>query len=352
MSFDSPDLLWLGVALPAGVALGFWLWARRRRRAADALGSARLLARLGAGDLKHFPVRRLGLLVTAAASLGLAATGPRWGLESVDEWSSAADVVLALDVSKSMLATDVPPNRLERERVLARRILRELPGDRIGLVAFAGRAYVLSPMTVDHGALQLYLDALDPDIVSQGGSSLAAAVRQATDLARGPQDDGRGTVVLVTDGEALEEEAGALEAAERAARVGITIHAVGVGTREGSPIPEPGDEPGRVQSYKRGPDGEVVITRLNEDLLETVARRTGGRYVRLGEAGATDAILRTLQGLDRVEGDSRQRVREKARYVWFVLVALVLLALDAVVAARGGGVEPRIRPFAEEASHA
>jgi Ca-activated chloride channel family protein len=333
VSFDTPSLLWLAVALPLVVGVGLWLWVRRRRRAARALGAPELLERLGAGDLARFPAGRLPLLVLAAAALGVAAAGPRWGLESVDEETSAADLVLALDVSKSMLARDLSPNRLERERVLARRILRELPGDRIGLVAFAGRAYVLSPMTVDHGALQLYLDALDPDIVSQGGSSLASAVRQASDLARGREDAGRGAVVLITDGEALEDQEAVREAADRAARLGITVHTVGVGTPEGSPIPETGDDES-LESYKRAPDGEVVISRLDEALLQDVAERTGGRYVRLGEAGSTDAVLRALRGLERTEGRSQRRVREKERYAWFVLAALVLLFLDGLVAVR------------------
>lgn len=333
MSFETPSLLWLVGALPLVVALGLWLWVRRRRRAAHALGSPALLERLGAGDMSRFPATRSALLILAAAALGLSAAGPRWGLESVEEQTSSADLVLALDVSRSMLARDIPPNRLERTRVLARRVLRELPGDRIGMVAFAGRAYVLSPMTVDHGALQLYLDALDPEIVSQGGSSLAAALRQAADLARGPQDAGRGVVLLVSDGEALEDSEEVREAAARAARVGITIHTVGVGTAEGAPIPEAGADD-RAASYKRGPDGEIVITALNEDLLRDVAATTGGRYVRLGEAGATDAVLAALRGLERTEGDAQRRVRQKERYAWFVLLALVLLLIDGVVAAR------------------
>ncbi|MDX1675520.1 MAG: VWA domain-containing protein, partial [Longimicrobiales bacterium] len=300
MSFEHPQLIWLVPALPAAVAFAVWVWVRRRRRAARALGSTPLLERLGAGDLTRTPWDRAALLVGAALALGLAAAGPRWGLESVEEETISADVVLALDVSKSMLARDVAPSRLARERVLAQRVLRELSGDRIGMVAFAGRAYVLAPMTVDHSALQLYLDALDPEIVSQGGSSLAAAVRQATDMALGRDETRQGTVLLVSDGEELDDEAAVREAAERAATAGITIHAVGVGTTEGAPIPEARE--GGTESYKRGPDGEVVISRLNEALLRDVADITGGRYVRLGEAGATDAVLRTLKGLDRTEG--------------------------------------------------
>lgn len=348
MTFDAPSLLWLVVVLPAALTVAFWLWVRRRRRVAAALGSPELLQRLGAGDLLRFPTARLPLLMLAAAALGLAAAGPRWGLESVEERSSAGDVVLALDVSKSMLARDIQPNRLERQRVLARRVLRELPGDRIGMVAFAGRAYVLSPMTVDHGALQLYLDALDPDIVSQGGSSLASAIRQASDLARGARDAGLGVVLLISDGEALEEVAAVHEAAARAARVGITIHTVGVGTAEGAPIPVT-DGTDRVESYMRGPEGEIVITSLDERLLRDVASATGGRYIRLGAAGATDDVVSALRGLTRTEGDSQRRVRQKERYGWFVLLALLLLAIDGVVAARHGSRATRTGP---EALHA
>ncbi len=336
MSFAHPDLLWLAAALPILVGAGVTFWARRRRRAGRVLGAADLLARLGAGDLRRFPALRLVVLVLAGAALGLAAAGPRWGLESVEEHNVAADIVLALDVSRSMLARDLAPDRLERERVLARRLLRELPGDRIGLVAFAGRAYVLSPMTVDHGALQLYLDALDPDIVSQGGSSLASAVRQAADLARGPGDaGGKGVVVLVTDGEALEEESAVLDAAERAARLGITIHTVGVGSPEGAPIPQTSDT-GAVEGYQRGPDGGIVITRRNDALLKRVAGITGGRFAVLGSPGGTDAILGTLRGLERTQGSGEHRVRQKERYEWFLLLALALLLLDGLVAVRRG----------------
>lgn len=328
MSFESPGLLWLAVALPAVVVLGMGAWARRRRRAARALGSPALLERLGAGDLRAFPYRRLVMLSVAAAALGLAAAGPRWGLESVEEGGFAADLVLALDVSRSMLAQDVAPDRMERQRVLARRILRELSGDRIGLVVFAGRAHVLAPLTADHGTLHLYLDALDPDIVSQGGSSLSTAIRQASDLARGPDDAGRGVVVVVSDGEALEDHEAVLREADRANRLGITVHTVGVGTTTGAPVPARPGQDGRVEGPTRGPDGEVVISRLEEGLLREVARRAGGRYVRLGDAGATDALLGTLKGLDRTEGDPRTGVRPAPRYAWFVLLALALLAVD------------------------
>jgi Ca-activated chloride channel homolog len=343
MTFEAPDLLWLAVALPLIVALGVWSWTRRRRRAAAALGSPLLLERLGAGDLGAFPLRRLALLVVAAAALGMAAAGPRWGLESVEQPGFAADLVLALDVSRSMLARDVTPNRMERQRVLARRILRELPGDRVGLVVFAGRANVLAPLTADHGTLHLYLDALDPNIVSQGGTALSTAIRQGADLARGPEDAGRGVVVLVSDGESLEERDAVLREADRASRLGVTVHTVGIGTPQGAPVPaRPGLE-GQVEGYTRW-EGEIVTSRLEEELLREIARRTGGRYVRLGDPGATDALLATLKEVDRTEGDPRSGVRERPRYAWFVLLVLALLAVDGTAAGRSSRSTRPARP--------
>lgn len=334
MSFDDPRLLWLALALPLAVGLGLWSWALRRRRAARVLGSATLLERLGAGDLRAFPYQRLALLCVAAAALGLAAAGPRWGLESVEETGMSADLVLALDASRSMLAQDVAPDRMEQQRILARRILRELPGDRIGLVAFAGRAFTLSPITGDHSALHLHLDALDPDVISQGGSTLSLAVRQAVDLARGVEDGRRAVVVLLSDGEPTETRDAVLRAADRAARLDVTIHTVGIGTRQGGPVPARPGPDGRATGHVRGVDGEIHVSRLHDDLLREVAERAGGRFFRLGDAGAADALVRTLQGLDRDEGEVRSGVRPRPRHAAFILLALALLALDGVVGTR------------------
>jgi Ca-activated chloride channel family protein len=232
-----------------------------------------------------------------------------------------------------MFATDVSPNRLERERLFVRRLLRELPGDRLGMVVFSGRAYVLSPLTVDHSALQLYLDALDPDIVSQGGSSLASALAQATDLARGPgEEEGTGrAVILVTDGEALEEEAAVREAADRAARAGVRVLTVGIGTEAGAPIPEIDESTGDVVGYKRDESGEIVISRLGGALLADIAERTQGTYVRLDEAGATEKIIVGLSGLDRETSGDGRRVERKDRFALFIAVALLLLFVDVLL---------------------
>jgi Ca-activated chloride channel family protein len=162
VSFARPEYLFLALLLPVTAALALLAWVRRRQAVARAVADASLLDRLGVGDLAVVPLPRILLICVASGALGVAAAGPRWGTRVVDGQSTSRSVVLALDVSKSMLAADVRPNRLERERLFVRRLLREMAGDRLGLVVFAGRAYVLSPLTVDHGALNLYIDALIP----------------------------------------------------------------------------------------------------------------------------------------------------------------------------------------------
>ncbi|MBI4546141.1 MAG: VWA domain-containing protein [Gemmatimonadetes bacterium] len=333
MSFAYPGALWLALLLTVAVSAAVYGYAHRRRHVARTFGDLNTLARLGGGNLDNFPARRLLLVGLAAAALGFAAAGPRWGTRAVERKSRAGSLVLLLDASRSMLARDLSPNRLERERILARRLLRELPGDRVGLVVFAGRAHILSPLTVDHSALELYLDALDPEIVSYGGSSLAAGLRQASELARGDRERAaRAAVVLISDGEALEEEAAVLAEAERAARAGVVIHAVGVGTARGAPVPERDTASGEIVSYKRDPAGDVVVSKLNQRLLERVAERTNGRYVLLDQAGATDRLLLALRSLERATVQGERGVEPRERFPWFIGLALALLALDTILA--------------------
>lgn len=332
MSFARPDLLPLIFIVPLLLAGAVWLYARRRERIARAFSDPHLLARLGGAELLRFPMPRVVLLVLAGASLGAAAAGPRWGYRTGEGQALSLNVVVATDISKSMLVPDVEPNRLERARLFARRMLRELPGDRFGLVVFAGRAYILSPLTSDHSALELYLDALDPEMVSQGGSSLAAAIGQATDLVRGSETaGGERAVVLLSDGEALEEVGGVEAAADRAARAGVRFITIGVGTPDGDRIPDIDPATGEVAGFKRDEAGQIVISRLDENLLRTIAERTGGRYVRMDDAAALARVIDELQGMQREEGESTQRVEPRERFALFAALALIMLALDMML---------------------
>lgn len=343
MSFARPDWLWLALALPAAVALAIWLWRARVRRVGAAFGERALVERLGLAAVSRAPVLRIALLLLAATSLGFAAAGPQWGQRRVEGRSSVRNIVLALDVSKSMLARDLEPSRLEQERLLARRLMRAMQTDRFGLVAFAGRAYVLAPLTTDHGALALFVDALDPDIVSFGGSALSAAIRQATDLVRGDRPGGaRPAIVLVTDGEALEQDAAVHEAADRAAQLGVTVHTVGVGTRAGSLVPSVDPRTGRTRGFVEDENGQRVVSRLDADLLAEIARRGGGQYVDLSQSGSTDRLLDALREVGAEEGEGDGRIEHVDRAAWFLALALLALALEAWLERRPRRTRPSI----------
>ncbi|OYV68043.1 MAG: hypothetical protein B7Z72_08760, partial [Gemmatimonadetes bacterium 21-71-4] len=234
MTFDYPWILALAVVLPAGVGAVLLRTGRLRRARLERLGDFDVVSRLMPGGLAHSAGWRAARLAGACALAGVALAGPRWGLERNVTRTRGFDMVLALDVSLSMRATDVRPDRLERMKQEVRRLRALSPGDRIGLIVFAGRSYVLSPLTVDEGALDLFLDNLDPSIVGQPGSSLSRAIRQGTDLLSLGSGGADRALVVMSDGEAFEPEADVVAEARRAGEKGISLVTVGFGTTAGS----------------------------------------------------------------------------------------------------------------------
>jgi Ca-activated chloride channel homolog len=324
-----PFLLHLIALLPALVLAGVLLWWRRRREVAEALGDPSLVRRLAGADLRAFPRRRAALLLPAAALLGVAAAGPRWGGPAGDPDATQGDVVLVLDASNSMLAEDVPPSRLERERDAARGLVDRL-GGRVGLVAFGGSGHVLSPLTSDGAALHLYLDALSPEIVNQSGTSLYSALRHALELLGPPGPGGApGSIVLVSDGEALDPPRLVDLSLDQAARRGVPIHTVGIGTAAGAPVPDYDELSGRRIGFKREPDGAVATSRLDEATLRRIAQQTGGTYT-----PATDARSLAILAAAAARGGRAQRARGESlpdnRYAWPLALALVLIVADAL----------------------
>ena len=335
MTFAERDLLILAIVLPLIVAFLLWRYIKRRRHVARVLGDRRLLERLGATDLHRMPLERFALLIPAAVSLGIAASGPQWGVQAVEGASSSVNVVLALDISKSMLARDVAPSRLERERLVVRRLLRDLSDARIGMVVFAGRAYILAPLTNDQSALQLFVDALDPDIVSQGGSSLASAITQSAALARGPEGAaGERAVVLITDGEAHESREEIDEAAGRALRSRVKVYTVAVGTERGAPVPELHPDTRQIIGYKKDPFDQTVVSKRDTEMLQRIAEATGGKFYDVAAPGAIASLVRELGNLERTPGASEQGLEPRDQTVWFLAIALLLLALDFILARR------------------
>ena len=327
-----PELLHLVPLLPLIVGLAMLLYARRRRQAAEALGEAGLVRRLTPADLTAAPNRRIFLVTTAALMLGIALTGPLWGVEKqATVEHGAADVILVLDASGSMRVKDVAPDRLAWEKRAARELLKQLDGSRVGMAIFAGRGYAVAPLTADFGALELYIDNLSPDMVTQGGTMLSDAVEQSIGLLMVDRDKPpAGSLVVISDGDALEEREDVLRAAGVARRYGVPVSTIGVGTAGGGQIPDVDPATGRQVGWKREPTGVIAQSKLGEPLLRAVAERTGGVYVNAATPNAAATVAaatrsapaRTASGGRTIPGN---------RYAWFAAMALFLLAADGLL---------------------
>lgn len=326
IAFDHP--WWLAGAL--GVALlaaGMILAGHARRRARLArYGSPEAIARLAPPDAARRPTGRAIRLATAALALGVAIAGPRWGESASVFEVDGVDVVIALDASLSMLAEDEPPNRLERMKQEVRRLRASSPGDRVALLAFAGRSYILSPLTADDGALELFLDNLDPSIVGQAGSSIAPPMRQGLDLLLASGGNADRAIVLMSDGEAFDDHEEAVKVAATLKDNGVFLVTVGFGTPGGGTIPMPGTGGAEV---KRDEDGEIVITRADNDLLKALADAAGGAFIASDATDKGNRIRRALAELERATRAESMRLNRPVRYQWFTLIALVLLLFDA-----------------------
>lgn len=344
--FDQIWLLPLAVALPIAAFVLLRYAYKRRWERLTRLGTRNVVSRLIPARTLLPPRWRVARLSTAGLLLGIAIAGPRWGTERNVIRSRGIDMVLALDASYSMMATDERPNRLERMKQEVRRMLALSGGDRVGLIAFAGRSYILTPLTVDNGALALFLDNLDPSVVGQAGSSLARSIRQATDLLTLSKGGADKALVLMSDGEAFEDISDVVAEAKRAGEAGISVVTVGFGTTQGSTLPV--KSPNGATVTKRDENGQVVVSRYSPDYLKAAADAAHGTFI---DAGQTDKAARTRRALSSLRTQALQSLageNRSPRFQLFLFPALALFLLDTILSERRGR-RPRQPAAAETA---
>jgi len=328
--FISTEILF-GLLLVPALGGFFWGARRARRRALAQFGDLALVQKLSATLSRRARAAKSVLILVAVAFLVLALARPQFGSRVEIVRSEGQDVMVALDVSRSMLAEDVVPNRLERARLEVMRILQRLDGDRIGLVAFAGNAFVQSPLTVDYGAAALFLNAMDTDLIPIQGTNLGEALSVALDAFEEGTRDHR-VLIVVTDGEDHEGEIE--EALERARDEGVQIHTVGIGSIEGVPIPE-FTASGERSGFIRDDDGAVVTTRLDESTLERVAEATGGRYFpALGPGANLNLLVEEITGGEGRELEAREITQFDEQFQVFLGFAWVLLLVEGLIPER------------------
>ncbi|MBL9134477.1 MAG: VWA domain-containing protein [Verrucomicrobiales bacterium] len=329
MSFAHPSILWGAAALLPLIALFlFWSWRTRRRLIAEFV-PARLQETLTLGVSPRRARVRALLLLGILGSLALALARPRYGGGAVEVTQRGLDILIGIDTSRSMLAEDAGPGvtRLQRAKLAALDLAKLAKSDRVGLIAFAGSAFLQCPLTVDDEAFRQGVDVLDTDIIPQGGTAIGPAIEAALETSRGEKDNVR-VLVLFTDGE--EHETGAVEAAKTAAAKGLRIFTVGVGTTRGEII-RVRDKSGNL-TYLKDDQGNVVKSTLNEALLREVAEATGGFYLPLqGPRVMADLFTQALEPLPRSDLASRVIEQYHERFQWPLGLALLLLALETLM---------------------
>jgi len=272
----------------------------------------------------------------------IALARPQFGTKLEEIKAEGSDIIVAIDVSNSMLAEDLPPNRLERAQNSVEKLIAELRGDRIGLVVFAGKSFLQLPLTTDYSAARLMLSTLSPELVSTQGTAIGAAIETAVEAFSEEEAAGR-TIVVITDGENHEDNA--IAAAEEAAEKGITIHTIGMGRPEGAPIPIPGKD----NSYIKDDEGNTVVTKLDENALKQIASVADGSFVRVS-GGTPDlaTIIADVDEKDKVEFGKKQFTEFEDQYQIPLLLGFLFLLFEPITSNIRGNFSNLISDITEK----
>ena len=339
LTFGSPHWLWGLLLLPVFAAL--YVWSHLRGRALISKVVAPRLRDQLAGSVSV--VRRVirGILIVLTLGLVMVALAqPRYGFTQQEVKQRGRDIIVAVDTSKSMLATDIAPNRLARAKLLTQDLIRLLKGDRVGLIAFAGSSFLQAPLTLDYSAVINALDELDTNVIPKGGTNIASAIATAEE-AFGKAEGQTRALVILTDGEEL--DADGIAAAKKAAEHGIRIFTVGIGSSEGSLIPFRSDD-GR-QDFVRDVSGKPVQTRLDENRLTEIAKTTGGFFVPIGPDAARDIFQKGIEPMDLAETGLFSARQPLERYQWPLGFAVGFLIFWLLL-----GERKRVRPLRKVAA--
>ena len=329
MTFASPQYLLFLAAIPVAVGLVAFAF-HTRNRALARFGDPALMRRLTESANTPGRLARSVLTILALGLVVLAIARPQWGeTEKVVE-RHGVQLMIALDISRSMLAEDVKPNRLARAKLEAADLLERLHGDEVGLVLFSGESFIQFPLTYDYSTAQSFLDSAETDMVRRQGTNLGGAINASI---MGLRNDraGHKAILVISDGEEGKQESDSVRAANRAADAGLAVYTIGVGKSDGEPIPIR-DRWDNLVGYQEDTDGNLVLSRINEDVLRSVAEVGGGRYVVAG--GSTNAaavIAKELDGLEKTVAESEITSARVERFQWFVALALALLMAGQLI---------------------
>lgn len=328
MELDEKKYLYLLFILPVIVLVFLFnlYWKRKKQRE---FGDLDLVKKLSPESSYFKPILKLVVLLLALTGLILGLVNPKIGTKMETVKREGIDIVFAIDVSKSMLAEDVAPSRLDKSKQIVSQIISQLGSDRIGIVAYAGNSFPVLPITTDYSVAKMFLQSMNTDMVSSVGTSLDEAIKLSSTYF----DDKKTSklLIMVSDGE--DHSDGAETAAEEANKLGIKIITIGVGTEKGGPIPLKRN--GVVESFKRDSNNEVVITKLNQESLIAIAKATKGGYVNGSNTKEVlEYVKNALNNIEKTEFEATQMADFQSQFQWFLGIAFVLLLLDVFLLER------------------
>lgn len=321
-----------------------WLVNRWRRKALASFGEMKVIEQLFPDVSNTKRIWKSILYILAFAFLIIGMINPQVGTKLEEVKRKGADLMICLDVSNSMKAEDLQPNRLEKSKQALSKLIDKLEGDRIGIIVFGGEAYVQLPITTDYSAAKLFLESINTDLIPTQGTDIGKAIDMA--MTSFGKDEGKNkAIVIITDGENHDQDA--IAAAEQAVEKGVTIHTIGMGSADGAPIPI---YKGNVrEGFKKDKDGNTVVTKLNEPMLKELASAGNGIYVRATNSDAgLNNILDAIDKLEKKQFESKMYSDYEDRFQWFVAIALFILIIETLFTERKSKLYKRLNLFGNE----
>ena len=333
-------MLWWLITIP-GFVVAYIVYTKRKQRQLQEFGDPELLSQLMPDASKSRPIWKFGLLLVALVLLIIAAARPQYGQNEKTVKRQGIEVMVALDISNSMLAEDVAPNRLDRAKQMLSKMMDNMVDDKVGLVVFAGDAFTQLPITCDYVSAKMFLSTISPNLIPTQGTAIGAALQTAITSFGAQESEAGRAIILITDGENHEDDA--IAAAKKAQELGMRVFVIGIGKPEGSPIPKPG-----TNDYFKDRSGQVVVSRLNEEMCQQIAAAGNGIYVRCDN---TNTAMRALQQeLDRIATSDLETTvyaDYNEQYQSFLLIALLLLAIEFFILSRKNHRLTRMNLFGE-----
>lgn len=338
--FANIEVLWLLFSVPV-LSLAYVWYTRLKRRQLEEFGDKELVAQLMPNASRVRPAVKFSILMVALTLLIIAAARPQFGQSERTEKRQGIEAIVALDISNSMLAEDVAPNRLDRAKQMLSKLMDNMVNDKVGLVVFAGDAFVQLPITCDYVSAKMFLNSIKPELIKTQGTAIGQALSTSI-RCFGEQSDASRVIILITDGENHEDDA--IAVAKRAKEAGIHVLVVGIGKPDGSPIPLPG-----TNNYRKDRQGNVVVSRLNEDMCREIAQAGGGFYVRCDNTNtAMRALQKELDKMATQEIEAQVYTDYNEQFHSFALLALLLIVIDFFIFNRKNKMITKLDIFGEK----